>query len=290
MIQARMLSNIHSNDLKNKTIVYFGKPMVFFLSVFFSFTFSFTFNHWAHAKDSTAGKPVNPQSRTVTIRIEGEIKPDLIPKVKEAVAMTTGDPLPAGLIVLLNSQGGDGLAAIEVGRLLREAHAHVFVTDKCASACVFILMGGVVRQAPELSIGIHKARLTGISKKTGARVEINADANPKTAAILAEGNRKLQDYVKDMGMSKAFFEQMEATPVNRIRWLSRIEARELDIIGIEEDYLKHREAYVMERYKTKPGELKKNTDQIIDRCAYEFTKPNGGNFVRCYRLGLDRPN
>ncbi len=264
--------------------------MVFFLSVFFSFTFSFTFNHWAHAKDSTAGKPVNPQSRTVTIRIEGEIKPDLIPKVKEAVAMTTGDPLPAGLIVLLNSQGGDGLAAIEVGRLLREAHAHVFVTDKCASACVFILMGGVVRQAPELSIGIHKARLTGISKKTGARVEINADANPKTAAILAEGNRKLQDYVKDMGMSKAFFEQMEATPVNRIRWLSRIEARELDIIGIEEDYLKHREAYVMERYKTKPGELKKNTDQIIDRCAYEFTKPNGGNFVRCYRLGLDRPN
>ncbi len=290
MIQARMLSNIHSNDLKNETTVYFGKPMVFFLSVIFSFTFSFTFNHWAHAKDSTAGKPVNPQSRTVTIRIEGEIKLDLIPKVKEAVAMTTGDPLPAGLIVLLNSQGGDGLAAIEVGRLLREAHAHVFVTDKCASACVFILMGGVVRQAPELTIGIHKARLTGISKKTGARVEINAEANPKTAAILAEGNRKLQEYVKDMGMSKAFFEQMEATPVNRIRWLSRIEARELDIIGIEEDYLKHREAYVMERYKTKPGELKKNTDQIIDRCAYEFTKPNGGNFVRCYRLGLDRPN
>lgn len=290
MIQARMLSNIHSNDLKNKTIVYSGKPMVFFLSVIFSFTFSFTFNHWAHAKDSNTGKSVNSQSRTVTIKIEGEIKQDLIPKVKEAVAMTTGDPLPAGLIVLLNSQGGDGLAAIEVGRLLREAHAHVFVTNKCASACVFILMGGVVRQAPELSIGIHKARLTATSKKTGARVEINADANPKTAAILAEGNRKLQEYVKDMGMSKAFFEQMEATPVNRIRWLSRIEARELDIIGIEEDYLKHREAYVMERYKTKPGELKKNTDQIIDRCAYEFTKPNGGNFVRCYRLGLDRPN
>ncbi len=285
-----MLSSIHSSKLKNETIVYLGKPMVFFLSVIFSFAFSFTFNHWAHAKDSTAGKPVNPQSRTVTIRIEGEIKPDLIPKVKEAVAMTTGDPLPAGLIVLLNSQGGDGLAAIEVGRLLREALVHVFMTNKCASACVFILMGGVVRQAPELSIGIHKARLTGISKKTGARVEINADANPKTAAILAEGNRKLQDYVKDMGMSKAFFEQMEATPVNRIRWLSRIEARELDIIGIEEDYLKHREIYVIERFKTKPGELKKNTDQIIDRCAYEFTKPNGGNFVRCYRLGLDRPN
>lgn len=290
MTQVRMLSNIHSNDLKNKAIVYFGKSMVFCLSVIFSFAFSFTFNHWAHAKDSNTGKSVNSQSRTVTIKIEGEIKQDLIPKVKEAVAMTTGDPLPAGLIVLLNSQGGDGLAAIEVGRLLREAHAHVFVTNKCASACVFILMGGVVRQAPELSIGIHKARLTGISKKTGARVEINADANPKTAAILAEGNRKLQEYVKDMGMSKAFFEQMEATPVNRIRWLSRIEARELDIIGIEEDYLKHREAYVMERYKTKPGELKKNTDQIIDRCAYEFTKPNGGNFVRCYRLGLDRPN
>ena len=271
---------------KNKTANDLNKSAVFFLALIFSIFLHTDLN----AKDLEKPKGSGAQSKTVTMRIEGEIKPDLIPKVKEAIAMTTGDPLPAGLIVLLNSQGGDGLAAIEVGRLLREAHAHIFVTKKCASACVFILMGGVVRQAPELSIGIHKARLTATSKKTGARVEINADANPKTAAILAEGNRKLQEYVKDMGMSKAFFEQMEATPVNRIRWLSRIEARELDIIGIEENYLKHREAYVMERFKTKPGELKKNTDQIIDRCDYEFTKPNGGNFVRCYRLGLDRPN
>ncbi len=277
---------MHLSSAKQKTANDLNKSAVFFLGLIFSFFLDSNLN----AKDLEKPKGAGSQNRTVTMVIEGEIKPDLIPKVKEAIAMTTGDPLPAGLIVLLNSQGGDGLAAIEVGRLLRDAHAHVFVTKKCASACVFILMGGVVRQAPELSIGIHKARLTAISKKTGARVEINADANPKTAAILAEGNRKLQDYVKDMGMSKAFFEQMEATPVNRIRWLSRIEARELDIIGIEENYLKHREAYVMERYKTKPGELKKNTDQIIDRCDYEFTKPNGGNFVRCYRLGLDRPN
>ena len=280
-----MWLNSHLNVLKNMAADLF-KSVVFFLFMILCFCL----NNGILAKDLNANKSNNAQSRTVTLTIQGEIKPDLIPKVKEAVAMTTGDPLPAGLVVLLNSQGGDGIAAIEVGRLLREAHAHVFVTDKCASACVFILIGGVVRQAPELSIGIHKARLTGISKKTGERIEINADANPKTAAILAEGNRKLQEYVKDMGMSKEFFEQMEATPVNRIRWLSRTEARALDIIGIEEDYLKHREIYVMERYKTKPGELKKNTDQIIDRCAYELSKPNGGNFVRCYRLGLDRPN
>ena len=269
-----------------KTAEGFKDSAVFFLS----FICSLLIYSQTHAKDSNPEQEKSRQSRTVTMTIEGEIKPDLIPKVKEAIAMTTGDPLPAGLIILLNSQGGDGLAAIEIGRLLREAQAHVFVTKKCVSACVFILMGGVVRQAPELSIGIHKARLTAISKKNGQRFEINADANPQTAAILAEGNRKLQQYVKDMGMSKEFFEKMEATPVNRIRWLSRIEARELDIIGIDENYLKYRETYVMERYRTKPGELKKNTDEIIDRCAYEFTKPNGGNFVRCYRLGLDRPN
>ena len=228
------------------------------------------------------------KSRTVTMTIQGEIKPDLIPKVKDAMAMTIGDPLPAGLIILINSQGGDGMAAIEVGRLLRLANAHVFVTGKCASACVFILMGGVVRQAPELAIGIHRARLTTISKQTGKRIEVNAEDNPKTAAILAEGNRKLRQYVKDMGMSDEFYSRMESTPVDKLRWLSRTEARELGIIGIEENYLQQREAYVMERYKTKPGELKRNTDQIIDRCSEEFTKPNG-NFTRCYRLGLDRP-
>ena len=246
--------------------------------------------HRENLSSIDAGQIQKKASRTVIMTIQGEIKADLIPKVIEAMAMTTGDPLPAGFVVLLNSQGGDGLAAIEVGRLLRQAHAHVFVTDKCASACVFILMGGVVRQAPELSIGIHRARLTAISKKTGKRIEINADANPKTITILEEGNRKLREYVKEMGMSEQFSSLMEATPVDRMRWLSRIEARELDIIGIEEDYLKQREAYVMERFRTKPGELKKNTDEIIDRCAYEFTKPNGGNFVRCYHLGLDRPS
>ncbi len=95
---------MHLSSTKKKAAIDLKKSAVFFLGLIFSFFLHSELN----AKDLEKPKGPGAQSRTVTMTIEGEIKPDLIPKVKEAIAMTTGDPLPAGLIVLLNSQGGDG--------------------------------------------------------------------------------------------------------------------------------------------------------------------------------------
>jgi len=228
------------------------------------------------------------QQRTITVQIKGGITPDLIPKVKEAIAKATGDPLPAGLIVMLDSPGGDGLAAIEVGRLLRQAHAHVFVSGKCSSACVFIFMGGVVRQAPDGALGIHRARITRIDKETKKRVEVDHTKSARASKKLEEGNQQIRAYVQEMGILAQFSDAMDAVPPETMRWLSRKEGKDMGVIGFEPSYLKWRDQYLVDRLRAMPGDLERNTDRIIQRCYDENAKPRA-DFTRCYRLTLDTP-
>ena len=95
------------------------------------------------------------------MEINGPISAALAPKIRAALDAIEPDRFPAGAIVLLNSQGGDGLAAIEIGRIVRAVRAHVFVRGRCASACTYVLAGGVVRGvARDHAVGIHSPRLT----------------------------------------------------------------------------------------------------------------------------------
>ena len=229
-----------------------------------------------------------PQHRTIVVQIKGGITPELVPKVKEALAKTTGDPLPAGLIVMLDSPGGDGLAAIEVGRLLREAHAHVFVSGKCSSACVFIFMGGVVRQAPDGALGIHRARITRIDKETKKRIEVDHTKSARATRKLEEGNQQIRAFVQEMGILAQFSDAMDTVPPDTMRWLSRKEGKDLGVIGFEPSYLKWRDQYLVDRLRAAPGDLERNTDRIIQRCYNENATPKA-DFTRCYRLTLDTP-
>lgn len=281
------------------------RPLILFSAVFvfFGLATPFLIPGFALAKESlkeplsqtdTPAKAPEPAAatklgpRTTVVQIKGGITPELIPKVKEAVAKATGDPLPAGLIVFLDSPGGDGLAAIEVGRILREAQAHIFVSGKCSSACVFIFMGGVVRQANDGALGIHRARITRIDKDTKKRVDVDINVSPRAKQKLDEGNQKIRAYVQDMGVLAQFSAAMDEVPPEKMRWLTRREGKDLGIIGFDPGYLKLRDAYLVERLKAQPGDLERNTDRVMDRCFDEIAKPQG-NFVRCYRLSLNRP-
>lgn len=238
--------------------------------------------------DPTGKQPSASVPRTVIVQIKGAVTPELTGKVKEALSKTTGDPLPAGLIVFLDSPGGDGLAAIEIGRLLRDAHAHVFVSGKCSSACVFIFMGGVVRQAKDGALGIHRARITRIDPVTKKRIDVDINLNPNAKQRLDEGNQKIRQYVQDMGVLAQFSAAMDEVPPDKMRWLTRQEGKNLGIIGFEPSYLRQRDAYLVERLKNQPGDLERNVDRVMDHCFDEIEKPKG-NFVRCYRLSLNRP-
>ena len=148
------------------------------------------------------------KNNTVVVSISGQISKNVLAKIKKSIAGVTGDPLPAGLIVLLDSPGGDGMAAMEIGRLLRASNAHVFVTGQCASACIFVLAAGVVRGAASLSVGIHRGRITmsDADAKILSDVDVskNADAqNTLRSIFLMEKNYFAENYCYYVNSGKA---------------------------------------------------------------------------------------
>jgi len=116
----------------------------------------------------------------------------------------------------LDSEGGEIFAAMEIGRLLRDANASIAVERGavCNSACVFVLMGATRRSvAPGAHVGIHRPSLGD------ARREPDVDA-------LAD---QIRWYAKQMDVSPMIASAMMAVPSDRMKYLS---VAELDAFGI----------------------------------------------------------
>jgi len=138
------------------------------------------------------------------------------------------------LIILLDSQGGDGHAAIEIGRLLRQNHAHIFVENKCASACIFVLMGGVIRGAKSASVGIHAPRITISSSSGEILKEVDEKSKQFFLNMLKEFDQEAEKYLKEMNIPVEFYQKTLNYSPNKIRWLTDIETDDLKITGFDE--------------------------------------------------------
>ncbi|HEY5637686.1 MAG TPA: hypothetical protein VIS77_12405 [Burkholderiales bacterium] len=192
--------------------------------------------------------------------MKGPIQPALVETLRQGLAKVNRERQPAGAIVILDSHGGDGLAAIEAGRLLREARAHVFVRGRCASACLFIFAGGEVRAAPEGAIGMHRARITR-RIGDGPATTVVADEDARAARLLEEGNRRVRAYFEEMGFGPAVYEAMMQVPADETRNATRAE---LTALGLLADDARARAA-----------------QRAQDECLPEAK--GSTQFARCYR-------
>lgn len=114
------------------------------------------------------------------------------------------DPIPAGLIVLLNSSGGDGEAAMKIGKLLRSKKAQVFVIGQCESACVFVMAGGVVRAANSGTVGIHAGRLTMTNKDGKILKEVDSSQSLTNSFRLTSFNSSAHQYFSKWELAMDF--------------------------------------------------------------------------------------
>ncbi len=228
-----------------------------------------------------AGPAVAPLPKGVrVIEIKGTIRATLAGTLRAALAGADQGRFPAGVLILLDSRGGDGLAALEAGRVLRDAKAHVFVRERCASACVFILAAGVVRGvAPGATIAIHRPRLTTFVKGMGT-VEINPASNPRTAMALDIAHRRTRDYLADMGMPDELFAAMLAVPTEPMRTLDAAELAGFRLTGIDPAYLADREAEAAAKYGISFEEFRLRTARTPERCLAKEAAPR--EIVRCY--------
>jgi hypothetical protein len=216
------------------------------------------------------------------VDLKGTITQGAVAKFRSIFESVEPGRLPAGAIVLVDSHGGDGLAAIEIGRIVRAAKAHVFVRGRCASACVYVLAGGVVRGvARDRAIGIHSPRLTTFVKGLGV-VDINAATSKTAAAALAAGNKRSREYFAEMGAPDALFDAMMATPSDQTRYLDLAELPELGIVGIDPAYLAEYGPRAAKAYRIPEEELVRRILATPEKC---MTDP-GATFVSCYRRVL----
>ena len=227
-----------------------------------------------------APQPPAAQARPArVIEINGTIRSTLVDKLRSALEPVDQNRYPAGVVILLNSPGGDGIAAMEAGRLARAAKAHVFVRGKCASACVFILAAGVVRGAPEGVVGIHRARLTTFVKGIGV-VDINAASNPNAARVLEAGDRRTEDYLREMGMPDSLFQAMKGTPSDQTRLLTGPELVEFGLNGADPAYLEARTPGAVAGYRIAAADFAPRSMLVQGKCATENTPAR--EFIRCY--------
>ena len=230
------------------------------------------------------------EKQIVVIDIQGQISKKVLQRVRQLINNVRGDPIPAGLIVLLDSPGGDGLAAMEIGRLLRSADAHIFVTGQCASACIFLLASGVVRSAVAYSVGIHRGRITISDADAKITREVDVEQNPKAKAALLGFESQAMKYFQQMGMSEDLFPLMQAHGLKGVYRMSGAEISKMGLVGFEKSYLDRRASFyesLRGPHKMSADEYMRRTMRVGSRCGH-FDKKHQ-EFIRCYVETIKSP-
>jgi hypothetical protein len=175
---------------------------------------------------------------TRVLRIQGPITDQTRQSVFDQTrSLKTNSTLPASLVVLINSAGGDGEAAIAIGRALRQHQAHVFVVGRCDSACVFILAGGVVRAGVPGALGVHAGRLTQTNAQGRITREIDARQNLNDSFRLTDFNSQARGYLREMGIGQGLLDVMLAHQTKSVYRLSLQEINHYQLYGVNPDYL-----------------------------------------------------
>lgn len=107
--------------------------------------------------------------------------------------------------VRLSSPGGDVMEALKIGSLLNRRWMMTYVRprDECVSACVFLLMSGVVRTATGAAIGVHRPEFAPASRAKLTQ----AQADEFWAALEAH----LVAYFETMQIDRAAYARMMTT-------------------------------------------------------------------------------
>jgi len=119
-------------------------------------------------------------------------------------------------VVMLASPGGNMLAGLRIGQVVRGQKFSTLVPDGalCASACAYIWLGGLQRfMQPRGLVGFHAAYVV----RDGAKLESGA------------GNALVGAYLSRLGLSDDAILYISATAPEQITWLTREAAERVGI-------------------------------------------------------------
>ncbi len=160
------------------------------------------------------------------VTVKGEIKYD--DEIEFAKALETvyqrGYKLKLNAVVL-NTKGGNVYAAQVMGRIIRERKLNTYVpaTATCASACIYLLSGGLVRMAYG-TVKVHRA------------IHAQDIAFEKLEKEYKTSEQRTKDYISEMGLSFLLAEAINSTPYWATRELEDLDKRRWGVHGTDRLY------------------------------------------------------
>jgi len=163
-----------------------------------------------------------------TIRVHDEIVEQDLNDFKAALDTIQKDKKLLHMnAIQLNSNGGNGSIGRKIGTIIRDKKLYTYVAPKavCISACVYVLMGGVVRY-PFGEIGVHRttypadAEVDDSLTETFVRIDISL----------------VKEYSAAMGLTYALREAILNTESWRVRIINEVEKQEWQVYGADRAY------------------------------------------------------
>jgi len=127
------------------------------------------------------------------------------------------------IIVHLNSPGGSLIGGMQLGTALRDVRATVAIAKnrRCVSACVYALLGGVVRRVEAgARIGVHRFH--------ALPSDVSGDTVPPVLARYALD--MLTRYAERMGADPALVALAAGVAPDKVRYLSKEELRSYRLV------------------------------------------------------------
>jgi hypothetical protein len=171
------------------------------------------------------------------IEISGDIRQTAVSPLAAAFAEArraagsvthSGEPI---VRVFVNSRGGEVLAAIQMGQLIRSQAAEVWVDKnaECSSACIFLLAGGVSRTAiPGAKLGIHRPFF-----RPEEFAGLSHEQSQEKYSALAGG---VKNYLAAMGVADTFYDAMIQIPSRKMEYVTEAFAESTRLLGDDPAY------------------------------------------------------
>jgi len=195
------------------------------------------------------GKVDKTEARAPIIKLKGEIDNDAIVEFSHYAALADAnakklgfivEDQPHGLVTVeLDSPGGGMMAGMEIGMKMRRMNfgARVPKGAVCASACVFLLAGGVSRSV-EGRVGIHRQYVKDDDLVTPEQQR----------ASYAEDEKLIKAYYKAVNIPTTLYDRQLRIPGNEIVWLSKSELQTYGLDGDDPYYYEAMNAAVAKKH------------------------------------------
>lgn len=156
------------------------------------------------------------------VLISGEILEDETPKKLLDLVKSSGVDT-----VSFDSEGGNIMAALELGRAIRKAGLDTYQEQgrECASACSLLFVSGVNRRADDQVIGVHQSWFD---------TEAGIDMEEAVSAV-QELTADMLTYLIEMGVDPKLLQLSLTTPSDDMHYLSTDEMVELKVVTAGED-------------------------------------------------------